>query len=354
MVGSLHAAARAEAEAQLRANPTASMLLDPTWRRILTRAYSALRAHVLLVGYALVAILLGAGVWLNEWYCGRYGAVIEMPTVFLASKGRTEALQELTGLIITTQVGLLGVIAIAVALVTLLGDRSDTRVHTRAYFHQSMVWAIAQSTGALLVVLSAQVLWPLEVVLHAFGVSEHSLFAPIALSIVHVVWGATNVLATTYFVSLSLAYADHATRLMYVQRFLVNIAYPQDIARRIQAERRRQLIGERHATRLGVSLELYPANYFPGVPVVFGPKGRDWVLVDVWSRPFRWAMMSWMRRVSIIPGADPYPGPFIAFPIDINDRVLGRQPICVVGDVTGPNNRERFLLRVSHRFRRVR
>lgn len=351
VVGSLRAAAKAEVLAKQRRNPAAVANRYSFLHRVARHAYSKVRAGPLLIGYILLALAIEAGVVANDFYCRSFGALVPLPSFLKSSQELIVGLRDISGFLIASQIGLLGVIAIAVALVTLLGDRNETRMHTRAYFSQTMVRSIAESTGALLVVLTIQVFWPLDVLRKELFAGPEVVTGPVSLSAIQAVWGAVNLGATTYFVVLSLAYANPDERQRHVMRFQTNVSHPRELARRIAGIRFRELLSAYitmfPAKRIGV----YAASYFPGAAVVRAPKGAEWELVDVWQRPLKFALKRWLESAHVSHTGS-YPSPFISFPTMPGQRLLSGQAICIIDGITPPKAWQRFVIRCSHRLRR--
>ncbi len=108
---------------------------------------------------------------LLELFVSRYGPEV-IPAWTRSGLPGTDIkalLNTLAGYLITAQVGVLGVIAIAIGLVTLIVQTDDSRTDVQVYYHESLAVEVVASNLALLTVLVAQILWPLHFLLHRLG-----------------------------------------------------------------------------------------------------------------------------------------------------------------------------------------
>jgi hypothetical protein len=78
-------------------------------------------------------------------------------------------LKDATSYYITAQVGALGIVSIAIGLVTLIAQRQNARREIQIYYHESLAREVVASSVALLVVLCVQIFWPVEMLIRQFG-----------------------------------------------------------------------------------------------------------------------------------------------------------------------------------------
>ena len=119
-----------------------------------------------LLGLYAIALSLAL---VCEWVINRY-AVSLLPGYY----GDTPRgfLKDVGSYLIAAQIGLLAIVSVAIAVVTLLSQRDDSSsVNTdiRLYYVESYSYELAVSGVALLVVLTLQLFWLLQHVLHAIG-----------------------------------------------------------------------------------------------------------------------------------------------------------------------------------------
>ena len=161
--GSLNRWAQRDIRAHLRDNAAARRTRYPAGTRLLHRIFDGgtfaryIRLYLgllLLVGLAELAVAAYLPLWLPRW------------------TGTTEIRQFLTSVasyLIGAQVGVLGVASIAIALVTIIAQREDASTDVQIYYHESLAFGVVASSMALLAVLCAQLLWPVQFILHWLG-----------------------------------------------------------------------------------------------------------------------------------------------------------------------------------------
>jgi hypothetical protein len=102
--------------------------------------------------------------------------------------------------LVSTQVGMLGVISLALALVTLIGRSEGSSTDVQVYYHESLSFELVASCVALLAVLCAQFLWPLQFLLHRLGLGTDLMVFKLSLLWLHVGWLLLNLGAVGYFI----------------------------------------------------------------------------------------------------------------------------------------------------------
>jgi hypothetical protein len=161
----LKAQVKHEIRALSRDNQTLRRSRYPLARRLLGRLIVNHSVGQFLVPYAFVLLIL----LLCEWAGNRYflallpGYYGETPRDFLRDVG---------SYLIAAQIGILAIVTVAVGVVTLLSERSDgASINTdiRLYYFESYSYELAVSGVALLVVVTLQLFWPLQHILHVTG-----------------------------------------------------------------------------------------------------------------------------------------------------------------------------------------
>ena len=113
-----------------------------------------------------------------------------LPVLLLGwtAKGTKDIIREIGGFFIAGQVGLLAIVSVAVGVVTLISqrdDKSSTNTDVRLYYSESFAYEVVASGSALLLILCAQLFWPLQHVLHAVDFGGADLTFKLALTAVH-------------------------------------------------------------------------------------------------------------------------------------------------------------------------
>ena len=138
-------------------------------------------------------------------------------------------LTSITGNLITTQVGVLGVISIAIGLVTLIAQRQGAETNVKLYYRGSMAFEVVASSIALLVVLSVQLVWPL-----APGTSfERFKFVLLGA---HMTWLLVNLCALAYFVSTTFRFVQQTAREDLRERYTANVVIPAEMTNRLREQ----------------------------------------------------------------------------------------------------------------------
>ena len=165
--GSVKRLARREVRQHLRDNPAARRVHYSLSHRVIRRFFQIGTFRRFVVLYFLVDlgfVAVEAFVfWLSpSGFPAWYTLPISQSTDLEAS------LREISGILIAAQVGVLAVITLALALVTLIAQRENSETDIRIYYHESMAFEVVASCLGLLAVLVAQFTWPLQWLLHRF------------------------------------------------------------------------------------------------------------------------------------------------------------------------------------------
>jgi hypothetical protein len=148
----------------------------------------------------------------------------------------TGLLKDATGFFITAQVGALGIVSIAVGLVTLIAQRQDSSTDVRIYYHESLAQEVVASSIVLLTILCVQIFWPGQFIARAVGYSAPISSFETILTLVHVTWLGLNLWALAHFVSLSLKFVQLSERENIRETYTANWVVPNDITSRLQRQ----------------------------------------------------------------------------------------------------------------------
>jgi hypothetical protein len=161
-------------------------------------------------------------------------------------------LRDAAGYLITAQVGVLGVVSIAVGLVTLIAQRDDkasTNNDIRLYYSEALAYEVVASSADLLLVVSVQIFWPLQFVIHMAGLGSADLFFKAMLTLLHVIWLSVNIAAFAQFLATSLRFVEPKAREGMRERYTVNVVIPDDLRKRLlsalwRTASKKYLVGE--------------------------------------------------------------------------------------------------------------
>lgn len=251
---------------------------------------------LLLYSLVLVVVLFG------EWAANRY-----IPCWLPSYSGAFEPgfLKDLGGDLIAGQIGILAIVSVAVAVVTLLSERSDgASVNTdiRLYYVESYSYELAISGVALLLVLTVQLFWPLHHIIDAMGVEGVDDWSKLALSALHSLWFCVNLALFLQFITTTLRFVEPSRREALRERYSANEVIPRDAKRRLL----RFLYMNAPAHMFGDNV----LKEGPGITFGYGLSLDDRAkveittalpvqsrLVDVRLRPLQWAFARWQTRV---------------------------------------------------------
>lgn len=295
--GSLRKRVRREVREQIHNNPVAQRCRYPWFHRGL-RLFFADRTFLGFVSYYAV---LAIAVAMLELALSRYWPEI-LPAWTRNHPGNDikGLLTTLAGILVTAQVGVIGVVAIAIGLVTLIIQGEDSGTDVQVYYHESLALQVVASSLALLAVLVAQILWPLQFLLHRYGEGTDLQFFKFVLALVHIVWLLVNVAGLAHFIATTFRFVQKSQREIFRERYTANVLHPAAMAKRISE----------------VLYENASANFIttgqtsdPDITVTFG---LDWdqpetvelkrafappmIVHDVKFKWIRWAARRWWAR----------------------------------------------------------
>jgi hypothetical protein len=120
-------------------------------------------------------------------------------------------LKDLSSYLIAAQVGVLGIVSVAIGIVTLISqrdDRSSTNTDIRLYYMESLAYEVVLSGAALLIILCAQLLWPAQFLTHVAHLGGTDLVFKVILTIFHLSWLLLNLAVFAQFVLTTLRFVE--------------------------------------------------------------------------------------------------------------------------------------------------
>ncbi|MBB4440783.1 hypothetical protein M2310_004099 [Rhizobium leguminosarum] len=265
---------------------------------------------------------------------------------------------------IGAQVGALGILTLALALVTLIAQGQNSETDVKVYYHEAMAFEIVASSLALISVLCVQLLWPAQFLLHKMGWgSDISLFKLVLLA-VHLIWLLINIAALAHFISVTFGFVQQSRRQRLRELFTANVVMPRDMRGRL-----------RHFLYDNASISLIGHDGSASKPsVTFGTDyGKPYVteinsnfhhtvaLEDVRMIWVRWVVNRWISRcikdARQNPEFDewsPYQAPSLWFIPTLDDPRRGSFGWCVRRGGVPLTPMEKVVLGMAFRFRRVK
>lgn len=227
--GSINVATMREVSRQMATNAVARRSRYPSGHRALRtilggRSFGAFLAPYLVVDLAV----LNVEGWLGT---KTSGITAVSPT---SMRMMEQMVDTVPSWLLGAQIGLLSVISLALALVTLIAQRDDATTDVKVYYHESMFLEITASGLALAAVLCVQFLWPAQAVFHALGGVLTTPIFKAALLTVHVAWMLVNIAATAHFVAITFGFVQRGARERMRERYTANVVVPQELTRRVR------------------------------------------------------------------------------------------------------------------------
>jgi hypothetical protein len=114
-------------------------------------------------------------------------------------------LKDIASYLIAAQVGILGIVSVAIGIVTLISrrdDRSSTNTDVRLYYMESLAYEVVLSGAALLIVLCVQLLWPTQFFTHLVHFGGADLVFKTVLTAFHLSWLLLNLAVFAQFAAL--------------------------------------------------------------------------------------------------------------------------------------------------------
>lgn len=271
-----------------------------------------------------------------------------------------DLLKDVPGFLISAQVSLVGVISLALALVTLIAQRDDASTDVQVYYHESLFFEITASCLALVAALCLQLLWPLQFALHFTSAGGQTSLFKLGLLVFHLGWFLLNLAAVAHFVSVTFRFVQRRAREKLRESYTANVVVPEEMTQRL-----------REALYHMAGTEAVPVDEDTINPVAFGLEMSRYEpeLHTTFARPTRvrdlhvrfayWAIGHWRRRCAKQEGATygvrpDDSGPKLWFLPRIDRTLQGDVAWCHREGGLPLNWRERFALRLAFRFEEVR
>jgi hypothetical protein len=180
------------------------------------------------VGFVLAELVFGlvAPNWIPAWTASGPPPAPDIKAILL----------NVSSYLITAQVGVLGVISLALALVTLIAQRENSATDVKVYYHASLSFEIVASSIALLAVLCVQLLWPLQFLLHKVGFSTNLQAFKLGLLVIHFVWLLMNLAGLAHFIATTFAFVQQSAREALRERYLASEILPRDMSMRLRQQ----------------------------------------------------------------------------------------------------------------------
>jgi uncharacterized membrane protein len=270
--------------------------------------------------------------------------------------------------LLSAQVGVLGVVSIAIGLVTIIGQREHASSDVQVYYHESFAFGIVASSIALIVALCAQLLWPVHFFIHWLGFGTGLYLFKLILTAIHIAWLVLNLSATAHFVATSLAFVQQKAREGLRERYTTNVVLPVEMRKRLREQlylgAGPELVKEFWPTaRKGWNEPtVYLGTDFSGVGEIQIPlrPGRRRVLSDVRMAWIRWAVGRWLTRCQTLKGDQKNESvgglrdePFLVFPQRLDDAVEFGSGLCRRRGGVPLDGLEKLALRWAFKFRRM-
>jgi hypothetical protein len=298
LCGSLNARVERDIRDLARENLTLRRARYSSGRRALRAAVVRRSVAQFLFLYAVVLIVA----LLAEWVVGHY---LHCWIPKYSESFDSGFVKDLASYLIAGQIGILAIVSVAVAVVTLLSERNDgASVNTdiRLYYVESYSYELALSGVALLLVLTVQLFWPLHHIVVAIGWGAADDWSKLALSVVHTLWFCVNLLLFHQFITTTLRFVEPNTREALRERYSANEVIPRDAKKRLL----RFYYWRAPEHMFGSA----PLKEGPGIAFGYGSTFDDRAtaeititfrvpsrLADVRLRPLQWALARWQKRV---------------------------------------------------------
>jgi hypothetical protein len=363
--GSLNSWVRREIHEHFRENDTARRTRYPIILRMLHRLFDR-RSFGLFVGlYILFAICIALA---------EFGIVAYLPNWLPKWSGNTEIIKPLltnvASYLITAQVGALGVISIAVGLVTLIAQREGASTDVKVYYHESMAFGVVASSISLLAVLCIQLLWPLQFTLHLLGQGTGQQFFKVMLTAAHLCWLLLNLFGLAHFVATTLAFVQQSAREDLRERYTTNVVLPFEMGKRL-----RETL---YASAGPEMVKAYtPKDVKDGdAPMIYFGENfaqADMIEVAITSKKpvtvsdvrmiwIQWLVRRWLKRCRAVP--DNKDGkqkrglskrtPLLMFPPQLDRPALNDAGLCRRQEGEPLTRVEKFIISKAFKFRKIR
>jgi len=230
--GSINRSARRMVRHQLRLNAAAVAVKRPALHRWLRSVFAVRTFRRFLSAYLVLNLVLVA----IELFAAHV-PVDAIPSWIPDARfpeGANAIILNVSGFMIAAQVGALGVISIALALVTIIAQRDSFSTDVQVYYHESMAFEVVASCLALLVVLCVQLLWPVQHLLHYYVHSRDALLFKLILLGMHTLWLILNLGALAHFARTTLLFVQQSSRQAMRKQYTAAVSAPLEMIGRIR------------------------------------------------------------------------------------------------------------------------
>jgi hypothetical protein len=356
---------RREVLKHMRENAAARRARHPKSVRILRRFF-ANHSFCQFVG---VYVVLNLVVIAAELVSAQFFPEILPAWTGLSSPDIKALLTNTASYLITAQVGVLGVISIAVGLVTLIGQREGSGTDVRLYYYESLAFEVVASSIALLAVLCAQLVWPFQFLLHRLGEGTSLQFFKLVLLCFHIVWLLLNLAGLAHFVATTFRFVQQPEREKLRERYIANFILPIEMKERLRQQLYLAAGSDLILTTRtdGDNKDGMPEVYFgldlgkPEHIEIESTFSEPTALHDVRMLWVAWAVRRWSQRC--IKGSSLKPArlhsdidldtPVLSFPVHLDYAVNGKTILCRRQQGVPLDRLERFILRRAFGFRRT-
>jgi hypothetical protein len=227
--GSLRRRVRREIRAHLRDNRAIRRARYSFFQRAARFLIAGRSLFTFLAAYLLLdLLLLGAEVVLN----------LHFPQLLpgWTTPEIKSLLKDIASYFIAAQVGILGIVSVAIGIVTLISqrdDRSSTNTDIRLYYMESLAYEVVVSGAALLIVLCVQLVWPAQFLVHLAQLGGADLVFKAILTAFHLVWLLLNLAVFAQFVLTTLHFVEPSARERLRERYTANVIVPNDLRQRL-------------------------------------------------------------------------------------------------------------------------
>lgn len=211
-------------------------------------------------------------------------------------------LKDIASYLIAAQVGILGVVSVAIGIVTLISqrdDRSSTNTDVRLYYMESLAYEVVISGAALLIVLCVQLLWPVQFLAHLAHLGGMDLVFKVVLTAFHLAWLLLNLAVFARFVLTTLHFVEPSARERLRERYTANVIVPSDLRQRLLrlfvANAPKEVVPLAD-DESGLLLTFGHGMLTEGNVELRGKFAAPSVLHDVWLRPLGFVLRRWWPR----------------------------------------------------------